>query len=270
MKSVELSVLDGTHDATSALIRVENARRGFRQANGKEVLAIEDLTFDIAEGDYVAIVGPTGAGKSVFFDCLTGLKSLHGGTIEIAGEKAAIYRNARQGRISRIFQEDRLLPWLSAVDNAALGLQIQGIDKAERRAIAGAFLDLVGLSAFKNALPRELSGGMRQRVNIARAFATDPEIVLLDEAFSALDDITAARLREDFKRVAEAQGKTCIIVTHSIEEAIFLAKRILVFSAPAKVIADIRVPAGTWESKAATDDLKEEIRRWIAAGARKT
>jgi ABC-type nitrate/sulfonate/bicarbonate transport system ATPase subunit len=255
-------------EAPGPIVSVDGARKSFAQAEGLNVLAIEDLSFDVAEGEYVAIVGPTGAGKSVLFDCLTGLKSLDRGTITIGGQPADAYRNARKGRITRIFQEDRLLPWLSATDNAAFGLQIQGMPEKERREQAAEWLNAVGLSAFRNAYPRELSGGMRQRVNIARAFAPKPDIVLLDEAFSALDEITAARLREDFKAVAQAQKMTFMIVTHSIDEAIYLGHRILVFGAPARLMAEIPVPDGAWQDPAEVDAIRKTVRGWIHAGAR--
>ena len=206
-------------------LTVEHARKGFRQASGTDVAAIADLSFSVAAGDYVAIVGPTGAGKSVLLDCLLGLKTLDAGNILIDGRPVQNFVREKKGHITRIFQEDRLLPWLSATDNAAFGLQVQGVPERERRATAARWLDAVGLSGFKDALPRELSGGMRQRVNIARAFAPNPELVLLDEAFSALDDVTATRLRHDFKTLAHAQATTYLIVTHSIDEAIFLANR---------------------------------------------
>jgi NitT/TauT family transport system ATP-binding protein len=247
---------------------VEHARKGFRQADGSEVAAIADLSFTVKTGEYVAIVGPTGAGKSVLLDCLLGLKHLDAGQIRIDGRPVANFVRGEKGHITRIFQEDRLLPWLSATDNAAFGLQIQGVSEQVRRQRAAQWLDAVGLSAFKNALPRELSGGMRQRVNIARAFAPNPELVLLDEAFSALDDVTASRLRQDFKTLAHAQRTTFLIVTHSIDEAIFLANRILVFGAPARLMAEIAVPPDAWEDRIASDRIKDEVRAMITAGAR--
>jgi NitT/TauT family transport system ATP-binding protein len=257
-------------DAVTAApkLRVERARKCFRQESGAEILAIADLSFSVQSGEYVAIVGPTGAGKSVLLDCLLGLKHLDAGRIRIDGLPVENFVRGNQGHITRIFQEDRLLPWLSATDNAAFGLQIQGIASADRRAEAGRWLDAVGLSAFKDALPRELSGGMRQRVNIARAFAPKPELVLLDEAFSALDEVTAARLRADFKTLAQAQQTTFLIVTHSIDEAIFLANRILVFGAPARLMAEITVPPGAFADRAVSDRIKDEVRSLMVAGAR--
>jgi len=148
-------------------------------------------------------------------------------------------------------------------------LQIQGVPEQQRREVAAKWLDAVGLSGFKNALPSELSGGMRQRVNIARAFAPEPELVLLDEAFSALDDVTASRLRQDFKKLAQSQATTFLIVTHSIDEAIFLANRILVFGAPARLMAEIPVPPHAWEDRALSDQLKDQVRTLISAGARR-
>jgi NitT/TauT family transport system ATP-binding protein len=249
-------------------IKVDRARKTFVQKNGGEVEAIRELTFDVAANDYVAIVGPTGAGKSVLFDCLLGLKALDSGRIEIDGQPIENYIGARSGRITRIFQEDRLLPWLSATDNVALGLQIRGVPEKERRDIARRWLADVGLSEFVDALPSELSGGMRQRTNIARAFATDPEIILLDEAFSALDEITATRLRGDFLSLAHHQKMTFVMVTHSIDEAILLGNRILVFGAPARLVREIAVPPGAAEDRAAAHAIRDEILTWISASGR--
>jgi NitT/TauT family transport system ATP-binding protein len=254
--------------ARSPKLLVERARKSFRQASGAEISAIADLSFSVESGEYVAIVGPTGAGKSVLLDCLLGLKYLDAGQIRVDGLPVENFVREKKGHITRIFQEDRLLPWLSATDNAAFGLQIQGVAQAERRKQAAHWLDAVGLSAFRDALPRELSGGMRQRVNIARAFAPNPELVLLDEAFSALDDVTASRLRQDFKTLAQSQQTTFLIVTHSIDEAIFLANRILVFGAPARLMAEIVVPSQAWKDRAVSDRIKDEVRSLIVAGAR--
>jgi ABC-type nitrate/sulfonate/bicarbonate transport system ATPase subunit len=248
-------------------IRVEKAKKSFIQKSGGAVEAIRELTFDVADNEYFAIVGPTGAGKSVLFDCLLGLKSLDGGRITIDGEPVEKFIR-KKGRIARIFQEDRLLPWLTATDNVALGLQIQGVPEAERRERAREWLRAVGLGTFTEALPSEMSGGMRQRTNIARAFATGPEIILLDEAFSALDEITAMRLRSDFRALARRQKMTFLIVTHSIDEAIYLGTRILVFGAPARLVHQIAVPEGASDSPAEVDRIRSEIRHWISVSGR--
>ena len=250
------------------IIRVRHACKSFVPFKGRSVEAIRDLTFDVAASDYVAIVGPTGAGKSVLFDCLLGLKTLDSGTIQIDGTQVADYVRRKSGGIARIFQEDRLLPWLSATDNVALGLQIRGVPEKERRAQARDWLEKVGLGRFADALPSELSGGMRQRANIARAFAIRPDIILLDEAFSALDEITAMKLRSDFQTLAHAQKMTFLIITHSIEEAIFLGNRILVFGSPARLVHEIDVPPGAAEDRGLVDSIRAEIRQCISASGR--
>ncbi|MCW5685995.1 MAG: ATP-binding cassette domain-containing protein [Pseudolabrys sp.] len=251
-------------------LKIQEAKKSFIQGSGKKHVAIDGLSFTVGDNEYVAIVGPTGAGKSVLFDCVLGLKRLDEGEIQIDGIPAANFAKLHPGRITRIFQEDRLLPWLTAVENAALGLLFRGVSENERTDIAGHWLDSVNLGAFRHCYPREMSGGMRQRVNIARAFAPEPELVLLDEPFSALDEITAAKLRQDFKTLAKQRRSTFLIVTHSIEEAIFLANRIIVVGAPARVVADISVPAGAHQSVAEVERLRVEIRNWIDIGSRKT
>jgi NitT/TauT family transport system ATP-binding protein len=254
----------------SAKLRVVGARKTFRQKNGGEVEAIAGLEFSVAEGEYVAIVGPTGAGKTVLFDCIMALKTLSAGTIEIDGTEAAAWCRARHGRIARIFQEDRLLPWRTAAENVVLGLEIKGVGKAERLDAARRWLDAVGLARFADAFPGELSGGMKQRVNIARAFALEPEIILMDEAFSALDEITATKLRADFLALAQRQQMTFLIITHSLEEAIILGNRILVFASPARLLRDIAVPAEVKRDPHRWYDLRREIAEWLGGGVPET
>ncbi len=233
-------------------IRVTGACKTFAHKSGGSAEAIRLLTFDVEEGEFLVIVGETGAGKSVFFDCLMGLKPLTAGRIEIDGLDAPAFRAERTQRIARIFQEDRLLPWRTAAENVAIGLEIQGVERAERIATARRWIDAVGLHGYADAYPGELSGGMRQRVNIARAFALSPDILLMDEAFSALDEITASRLRSDFLALAHTNRMTYLIITHNIDEAITLGSRILVFGAPAQVVRDIRV----------TPEMKEDPIAW--------
>ncbi|HUJ76968.1 MAG TPA: ATP-binding cassette domain-containing protein, partial [bacterium] len=198
------------------------------------------------------------------FDCLMGLKSLTGGRIEIDGIEARAHADERRGSITRIFQEDRLLPWRTAAENVAIGLQIQGMERVRRMETARRWLEAVGLHGFADAYPSELSGGMRQRVNIARAFALGPEIILMDEAFSALDEITATRLRGDFLDLAHKNRMTYLIITHSIDEAIFLGSRILVFSAPAQVAKELVVTPAMKEDHLAWQELRQEILRALS------
>jgi ABC-type nitrate/sulfonate/bicarbonate transport system ATPase subunit len=250
-------------------IRVEGLRKLFQQKRGGRMAeAIRDLTFSVAEGEYLAIVGETGAGKSVFFDCLLGLKQPSAGAILIDGRPAGAFRKEKIGKITRIFQEDRLLPWRTATENVCMGLEIQGVALSRQLEIAEHWLHAVGLAGFEHAFPSELSGGMRQRVNIARAFATEPEILLMDEAFSGLDEVTSARLRQDFITLAHQQRMTFLMITHSIEEALLLGSRILVFGAPAHIVHEIAVPPGRAADPVWLESAKAEIKRWISAKGR--
>ncbi len=255
--------------AASEKIGVRGVRKSFQQKRGGRVTeAIRELSFSVAEGEYLVIVGETGAGKSVFFDCLLGLKDVSAGEIVIDGVAAERFRKTRIGKITRIFQEDRLLPWRTATENAAMGLEIQGVPEARRVEVAQRWLRAVGLGGFEQAYPNELSGGMRQRVNIARAFATEPDILLMDEAFSGLDEVTAMRLRQDFLSLARQQRMTFLMITHSIEEALALGTRILVFGAPAHIVHEIRVPRGAADDAAWAEAAKADIKRWISERGR--
>lgn len=249
-------------------LSIENVRKSFRRPGRGEVEAIHNLNFSVEEGEYIAIVGQTGAGKSVLFDLILGLKTPTSGAIRIGGEPLADYMAVRPGRITRIFQEDRLLPWRRAWENVAFGLEIAGVATEKRRDTAFHWLTAVGLAGFEECFPAELSGGMRQRVNIARAFATEPEIILMDEAFSSLDEITAGRLRDDFLALAHQQRMTYLIVTHNIEEALILGQRVLVFGAPAKVVHEVVVPPGLRDDRDRHDAIRHDIRQWIGRAGR--
>lgn len=250
-------------------IRVRGLRKLFQQKRGGATTeAIRELSFSVAEGEYLAIVGETGAGKSVFFDCLLGLKDASAGDILIDGDPAARFRKHKIGKITRIFQEDRLLPWRTATENVCMGLEIQGVPQAQQIATAQRWLRAVGLAGFENAYPSELSGGMRQRVNIARAFAPEPEILLMDEAFSGLDEVTSMRLRQDFIALAHQQRMTFLMITHSIDEALLLGTRVLVFGAPAHIVHELGVPAGATDDAAWMEAAKAEIKHWISTKGR--
>src|SRR5215475_11496245 len=231
-------------------IQVRSLRKIFRQTTtGQSVVAIDRLDLDIAPREVVAIVGQTGCGKSTFFDLMIGLEAPSEGAIRIGDKSPHADFDHFRGKIATVFQQDRLLPWRSALDNARLPLELIGLSEEEQRERALAWLNRLGLSQFTNAYPHELSGGMRQRVAIARAFAVEPDILLADEAFGHLDEVTAAELRETFLRLARECGSTAILITHQLEEAIGVGDRIVVFGRSAKLLADIQVSRWCKESR---------------------
>jgi len=223
-------------------IAVRSLRKVFRQtATGQSVVAIEGLDLDIAPREVVAIVGQTGCGKSTFFDLMIGLETPTAGSILIGGKAPYDDFDHFRGHIASVFQQDRLLPWRSALDNVRLPLELLGVTETEQRERAMAWLERLGLAAFAGAYPDELSGGMRQRVAIARAFVLQPGILLADEAFGHLDEVTATELRQTFLALARESGSTAVLITHQLEEAIGVGDRIIVFGRSAKLLADIHV-----------------------------
>jgi NitT/TauT family transport system ATP-binding protein len=223
-------------------IEARGLRKVFRQATtGQSVVAIERLDLHIAPREVVAIVGQTGCGKSTLFDLLIGLEHPTDGRISIGGKTPYDDFNAFRGKIATIFQQDRLFPWRSALDNVKLPLELIGVAEDEQSKRAMDWLKRLGLEKFANAYPRELSGGMRQRVAIARAFAVQPEILLADESFSALDEVTAGELRRQFVALAREFRSTAILITHQLEEAMSVGDRIIVFGKSAALLADVRV-----------------------------
>jgi len=227
---------------TSIAVDVSNLSKSFRQTtSGQNVTAIGRLDFKIADGEIVAIVGQTGCGKSTFFDIMIGLDHPTEGMISIGGKTPYGDFDHFRGRIATVFQQDRLLPWRSCLENVKLPLELLGIPEKEQRARSLEWLERLGLSKFVDAYPHELSGGMRQRAAIARAFVLKPKILLADEAFGHLDEVTAAELRETFVKLARECGSTALLITHQLEEAITVGDRILVFARPARLLADIRV-----------------------------
>src|SRR3954468_16162889 len=223
-------------------IEARGLRKVFHQATtGQAVVAIERLDLHIAPREVVAIVGQTGCGKSTFFDLAIGLEAPTEGSLRIGDKSPHDDFDHFRGRIATVFQQDRLLPWRSALDNAKLPLELIGLSEAEQNDRALTWLNRLGLGNFTNAYPHELSGGMRQRVAIARAFAVQPDILLADEAFGHLDEVTAAELRETFLALARECGSTAILITHQLEEAIGVGDRIVVLGQSAKLLADVHV-----------------------------
>lgn len=203
-----------------------------------DVVAVEDLDLKIGKGERVAILGRTGAGKSTVMNLLVGNMTPTRGTVRVDGRDPYAEHNLLQGRIGMAFQGPRLLPWRTAEANVAIGQEILKVDKRERLANARKWLEKMQLGDAAKMYPNQLSGGMRQRVSLARAFSIDPAFILLDESFSALDEVTARELRDDFVKLADAEHKTAVIVTHNIEEAFAIAHRVILLGRPARILAE--------------------------------
>ncbi|GAB4177340.1 MAG: hypothetical protein OHK0024_15070 [Thalassobaculales bacterium] len=203
-------------------------------------LAVRDLCFRVGEGEIVAVVGKTGAGKSTAFNMIMGQLAPMAGSVRVAGLDPVRQFRALRGKLGVSFQTDRLLPWRNARENVEIGLQILGVPAAERARRADGWLARVGLADAGAKYPHELSGGMRQRVSLARALAVDPALLLFDESFSQLDPVTSRGLRADVSALVRDLGKTCLFITHRVEDAIEMADRILVLAAPAHVALELR------------------------------
>lgn len=212
-----------------------------RADGGGDFVAMDRLSFDIGHREIVAVVGKTGCGKSTMFNLVAGLLEPTAGSVRVLGHDPFREFAFFRGKIGIIFQGDRLMPWRTALDNVLLGLQILHADPAKARDTAKGWLARLGLSASENDYPHALSGGMRQRVSIARAFAVEPEILLCDEPFSALDEMTARDLRAEFIRLVRQKAKTAVFVTHSINEAMEVGDRVLVFHRPARIALETRL-----------------------------
>ena len=226
-----------TGDGSVPAIRLDGVRFGFH-INGRQTEVIGGLDLEIAPRSIVALVGPNGCGKSTLLRVIAGLLPAGTGTVEVEGRPVA----GPDSRVGLVFQEPRLLPWRSAFANVAFPLEVAGRDRDARERRVTDLLGLVGLRDWSRARPAELSGGMRQRVSIARALALEPAVLLLDEPFSALDSLTRERFNVELLRLWERIGATIVLVTHSIAEAVFLADRVLVLSPrPAQLVADVAV-----------------------------
>jgi NitT/TauT family transport system ATP-binding protein len=199
------------------------------------VPVVDDLSFTVHDGEIAALLGRTGTGKSTVLNLVMGTLAGDRGRIRVAGVDPFEHFKALRGKIAVSFQNDRLLPWRTAVENVELGLLILGRSRREARRSAMTWIDRVGLTAAADKYLHELSGGMRQRVSLARALAVDPDIILLDESFSQLDHVTSKNLRGDFHRIATELDKTCLFVTHRIDDAVELADRVLVLAGSGRI-----------------------------------
>ncbi|MFM0520365.1 ABC transporter ATP-binding protein [Caballeronia jiangsuensis] len=234
----------------SASIGIRNVSKGY-QVNQRERFAIlENVSFHVARGEFVTLVGPSGCGKTTLLDLIGGLTQADAGEILIDGRKVEGPGLDR----GIVFQQYALFPWKTALGNVAFGLEAKGIEKRERNERARRFLELVGLHAFADRYPHQLSGGMKQRVAIARALAYEPDVLLMDEPFAALDAQTREALQDELLRIWKRTGTTIVFITHSIDEAIYLGQRVLVMAAsPGRITHVLPVPVPK-------SDISEDVR----------
>lgn len=243
-------------DARNTIIELDRVDKFFG-----DYPAVQNLSFKVTEGEIVALLGRTGAGKSTALNMIMGVQEPTRGSVRVDGLDPYRQFQELRGKLAVGFQTDRLLPWRTAWENVAIGLQILGSDKKQRRREAIRWLENVKIVGDENVskYPHELSGGMRQRVSLARALAVDPELVLLDESFSQLDHVTSAALRADFRELVKRLGKTCVLITHRIDDALELADRVLVLAAPARLVLEVEVTEEKRNDPAWIDEQHEAI-----------
>ncbi|MCX7568123.1 ABC transporter ATP-binding protein [Sulfitobacter sp. F26169L] len=220
-----------------ALIDVRNVHKIF----GNGTVAIKDMSLTISEGEFVSFLGPSGCGKSTALKMIAGLLSVSAGEIDVNGHPAG--QGGETGDIGYVFQDATLMPWANVFDNVFLPLRLQGVSRRDATPRITEVLAQVGLSKFHKSYPRELSGGMKMRVSIARALVTNPKLLLLDEPFAALDEITRFKLNNDVLRLWEENNLTVIFVTHSVFESVYMSSRVVLMGArPGRVIEEIELP----------------------------
>jgi NitT/TauT family transport system ATP-binding protein len=214
---------------------------GVRRAFDSGVVALDGLNLDVAPGEFLAILGPSGCGKSTLLRLIAGLDQPQDGIVRITGNDHGP-RHRDRVEIAHVFQDAHLLPWRSVLDNVALPLELMGVDRASRLDASRKTIERVGLTDAADRYPNQLSGGMRMRVSLARAMVTEPRLLLLDEPFAALDEITRQRLDEQLRELWAGSGMTVVFVTHSTAEAMFLAERAIVLSQrPGRIMLDHQV-----------------------------
>jgi NitT/TauT family transport system ATP-binding protein len=220
-------------------VKINNVGKSFSKEGGTATPALEGVNLEIRDEEFICLVGPSGCGKTTLLRIIAGLETPTTGSVTIDGH-AVTGPDPKRGMV---FQEYSLFPWRTVIDNIAFGLEMKGVAKEERRQTADRYLEMVGLSRFRDAYPFELSGGMRQRVAIARALANDPDVLLMDEPFGALDAQTRNRMQKELLCLWKQTKKTIVFVTHSVDEAVYLADRIVVLSSrPGSVREVIKIP----------------------------
>jgi NitT/TauT family transport system ATP-binding protein len=223
-------------------IAVRSLTKKFKLPTGGDLTVLDGLSFDAEDGAFVSFLGPSGCGKSTLLNILGGLDRPTSGSITVDGKDLLERRSSI--RIGFVFQQPRLLNWRTVKQNVLLPLEEMGLPGREREARALRYLELVGLTPFIDYYPLQISGGMQQRVAVARALVIEPDLLLADEPFSALDELTARKLRQEFLRIWQATGRTIVFVTHSIREAVFLSTRlVLVRPRPARIHLNLPIEA---------------------------
>ncbi|MFO1324604.1 MAG: ABC transporter ATP-binding protein [Burkholderiales bacterium] len=260
-------------EAADALLAVEHITKRFTTRDG-ELLAVDDVSLSVAAGEFVSVIGPSGCGKSTLFNIIGGLVGDYAGSVAVGGERISGTHPA----IGMVFQEESAFPWRTVLDNVAFPLEIAGVDKAQRLERAAHFVKLVGLAGFERRYPAELSGGMRQRVAIARTLASQPRILLMDEPFAALDEQTRVLLGAKVLAIQQELKQTTLLITHNLTEAVQLSDRVLVMTyRPGRIkrVVDIDLPHPRDADVVGSDafghyvaevwhDLREEASRGIA------
>jgi len=221
--------------SSDPIIRFRQVVKSF----GKGPTVLGGIDLDIQDGEFVSFIGPSGCGKSTLLRLAAGLRPLTSGVVTVDGQSP----DARRREMAFIFQEPALLPWRTVLGNIEVPLQLQGVSKGERRRVADRMIELVGLSDVRRYYPRQLSGGMKMRVSLARGLTKSPKVIILDEPFGALDAITRDRLNEDLLAIRAEKAWTALYVTHSVAEAVFLSSRVVVLcGCPGRVHLEIPVP----------------------------
>jgi NitT/TauT family transport system ATP-binding protein len=237
---------------------IQNLTRTFPRENGTTLTAIENLSLTVHDKEFVCVLGPSGCGKTTLLRMIAGLDTASSGEILLDGERIS----GPNPKVGIVFQEYSLFPWRSVIDNIAFGLEMRGFARTERNRVAEQYLDLVGLTQFRESYPSELSGGMRQRVAVARALALEPVVLLMDEPFGAIDAQTRNMLQHELLGIWEKTKKTIIFITHSVDEAVFLADRIVALTPRPGTICEI-IPIDQVRPRDRTSVEFAQIRRHV-------